>query len=83
MTKDPRLSRACSTAASGCAASASVSMAMVTPQFRCSHQLSSRIAYCSQKGWVVVFVASYFSSTDVSMSCAQLTIMIARRWFIN
>ena len=29
-------------------------------------------------GWVVVFVASYFSSTDVSMSCVQLTIMIAR-----
>jgi hypothetical protein len=38
---------------------------------------------CSPKvalaeGWVVVFVASYFSSTDVSMSCARLTIMIAR-----
>jgi hypothetical protein len=29
------------------------------------------------QGWVVVF-ASYFSSADVSMSCAQLTITIAR-----
>ena len=28
------------------------------------------------QGWVVVFDASYFSSTDVPMSCAQLTIMI-------
>jgi hypothetical protein len=29
-------------------------------------------------GGVVVFAASCFSSTDVSMSCVQLTIMIAR-----
>jgi hypothetical protein len=27
-----------------------------------------------RKGWVVVFVASYFSSTDVSMSFVQLAI---------
>ena len=43
--------------------------------------VSSRImpyAHVIRQGWVVVFVASYFSSTDVSMSCAQLTIMIAR-----
>jgi hypothetical protein len=30
------------------------------------------------QGWVVVFVASYFSSTDVSMSFVQLAITIAR-----
>jgi hypothetical protein len=30
------------------------------------------------RGWVVVFVASYFSSTDVSMSFLQLAITIAR-----
>jgi hypothetical protein len=30
------------------------------------------------QGWVVVFVASHFSSTDVSMSYVQLAIMIAR-----
>jgi hypothetical protein len=31
-------------------------------------------------GWVVVFVASYFSSTDMSMSYVQLAIMIALYW---
>ena len=32
----------------------------------------------ARQGWVVVFVASYFSSTDVSMSFLQLAITIAR-----
>jgi hypothetical protein len=31
----------------------------------------------SRMGWVVVFVASYFSSTDVSTSYVQLTIVRA------
>jgi hypothetical protein len=30
------------------------------------------------QGWVVVLVASYFSSADVSMSFLQLAITIAR-----
>ena len=38
----------------------------------------ARRGACLLDGWVVVFVASYFSSTDVSMSFLQLAITIAR-----
>ena len=47
-----------------------------------SQSVLGQVAQLGQ-GRVVVCVASYFSSTDVSMGCAQLTIMIARCWFIG
>jgi hypothetical protein len=43
-----------------------------------AHQADTCMLQHMGQGWVVVFVTSYFSSTDVSMGCVQRTIMIAR-----
>ena len=48
------------------------------PAYPCLLQHSTECVMLSREGWVVVFVAGYFSSTDVSMSFVQLAITIAR-----